>query len=418
MLAQGPAPMDASTWGGLSSSVDPGGEQLANNYAEMATMDPPKSQDGGVWVVEPRDQQRWDTMTAEAAFNGYPSGTQIRIYGSNKDTEFKGKGGGNPYHEPAGSPEGGQFASAGGGYGAKTALMTDPKEMGKVMAARRSSERRAQYERLKGLSSSELSAVRGPDEFAAQSVNREKWGGKLSKDDQITLGLMHGDPKAEAQIARNFTKVYAASEPGLVSPEVRQAVSDAAMRVYSDPAVRDAMARVGMDPPPVFVTARDLNGSQELSKQAEYTAGAVVVYDATATDRWWGNTSGGQNISPGQTAVGAGTWDATLTHELGHGIEESLDSTGAVARGFTYGAPADDPLMAWNSAWSDYHTASQAQMGPDTPSEKTYISYYSNQNAMEGFAETFALVTHGGYDKSAYDPTSQALITQMENIVK
>ena len=37
---------------------------------------------------------------------------------------------------------------------------------------------------------------------------------------------------------------------------------------------------------------------------------------------------------------------------------------------------------------------------------------------MEGFAETFALVMHGGYDKAAYDPTAQTLITQMENLVK
>ena len=94
LSAAGRTPMDASSWGRLGSSIDPGGEALAYLYGELVTTEPRFEQvpdyneetHTGFMRSEPVESDRAarDAIFGEAAYVGAPAGTQLVLFGPNK----------------------------------------------------------------------------------------------------------------------------------------------------------------------------------------------------------------------------------------------------------------------------------------------------------------------------------------------
>ena len=247
------------------------------------------------------------------------------------------------------------------------------------------------------MNGSQLRAYSGEHGYnmLATALWREGMGQRLDKDDARLLAAVRGDPKAETAQVRQWEKALATTAPEKVDPGVRTAVAEATDRVLATPQVRDAMERAGMAVPPIFVmTGREHGGE---IPQAEWIGGHINVYDAG-----WLNPHEGQNIGIGTPCIGGGTWDAVVTHEIGHGVEESM--TGS--------------QLGNTPEWAGLYRAYQNETQANFTDQASRISYYSLENSNEGFAETFALVMHGDYDKDAYGPAARAMIDYMEQTVR
>jgi len=127
----------------------------------------------------------------------------------------------------------------------------------------------------------------------------------------------------------------------------------------------------------------------------------------------------------GRTFVSGGEADfrGTLTHELGHYVHELLNNRQHPGRTVSGGASFE-----WASRWADYHEAmkrewDQIPEGVDPELERRrravsgrQVSYYSHQNALEGFAETFNAVLNGA-DRSNLTPEGLALMEFMDAVI-
>lgn len=316
------------------------------------------------------------------------------------------------YSDDQARDERGRWTDGGSDIG-NSALLADAGSIGAAQARFDASKLAAQYEKLKDLPTGKLTSIENMRVGVA--LWKERMNLRLLPFESSELAVARGDKNAEKKMAQDAAERIAAAKPELVSREVRASVAKAAETVLASAGNTRAMQVSGLQVPDVYVLARREDGTE--TPLAEWNVDHINVYDASAPveNRHFmaANPEGKSTPAvPGVSLVSGGTWEEVLTHELGHGIQQAIEERNLRA------GKGPDP-EEWTKLFEAYKAENFDADGRSTGfNDGKYISYYSFENRKEAFAETYALVQKGGYDKSQYSAAAQALINWMEKAVK
>jgi len=289
---------------------------------------------------------------------------------------------------------------------------------------------------IEAMTPEERNALSGRDGLIGTALWREARGYKLTDTEQLALAFYRRDPDV---IAREFEKWRQRFEgksrerrwresPPIIDSELDPAViadveSDWREAMAND-RVQQAFARLGIDQPRLIVSYR--RDPEHEPATANYQQGSGTVW--LNSRREIGGDPIAVNVRGDRFDIGDVTtvgWlrgsetpdrRAVLTHETGHYVHDSISDVGWV------GTPLADE---WKRLWDRYHAAYTSEWenawggSGDRLSrmKRRFISFYSNENAQEGFAEAFAAAALGG-DTSDFGPEAQALIDWMNtNII-
>ncbi len=183
-------------------------------------------------------------------------------------------------------------------------------------------------------------------------------------------------------------------EPDASHPELNTAVDDAIAANATNPRMAAAVNRFGQIP--VAVVKTDHNAAA----RALGVGTTVIMNDPLE----WGEPGDPVELDGPIVGPSGDAWTVskglagTLRHEYGHYVETMVDN-GA-------GPELAEPYARWREAYKQWNGGNtfNAMVGTDIGKMDAAgpggLSKYARANSMEGFAETFALVTHPDFDRS------------------
>ena len=200
-----------------------------------------------------------------------------------------------------------------------------------------------------------------------------------------------------------------------VRPEVRAAMTEAMSQVAADPKMKAVADKFGLEPRFSVQVNSEPERGDPFPPRASYVNGShglINLNDASQTSeatapRQETELNPGYQATPGGTLASRG-WQGTITHELGHGVEDEMRA-------------ADDPRVGeWRHRWARYEDdfgTKLAQADDRGREMANSVSFYSTTNEREGFAETFNAVMAPGYSPDHYGERAQPLLALMDDIV-
>ena len=189
--------------------------------------------------------------------------------------------------------------------------------------------------------------------------------------------------------------------------------------VLMDPKIRAVFDTYGIEAPKLAVVRHGVGGPDTRGEPAAAYADGVVWYRSRGM--------AGDPLSPediaGDKPFALDNPRSTMVHEIGHYVHERMNKGNHPL----YSAETAE-MVEWRRRWDAYHAAfsrgwESVGEGSDKRKikarqnlTKRQVSYYSHQNWLEGWAETFNAVVSGA-DTSTLTPTGLALVEFMNAVV-
>lgn len=185
-----------------------------------------------------------------------------------------------------------------------------------------------------------------------------------------------------------------------VNPEERARFQAGLDSMLKNPKMKASLDKHG--PVTVVMLKRKLNASNEEEANdpplASYQPGTnmVVLYDLTGSP--WHDTP--ETTTPARVGVATtymwAGYEGILRHEYGHHVHRHTNDYALTA------------LTPWKQLWERY--VSEAPHFTADLDDRRDISYYSQENFEEGWAEAFTVVTAPDYDPDLWEGvTAEAL---------